>query len=319
MIKPSHFFLVHIIAVCAILIAQVTFFLEDANAFQSEKETKPALNTATLSFEPRTEKLTSTVYDDEKGVITFKVVINGREVWALLDTGTTGTLVDTGLALELGLETVDLEEIVQAATGKLKRKKALGTELSVPGQFEATADFNATDLSGVSRALQKDIGILIGRDILNSIAFYLDTRKNRVLFIPSGALKYKKETAISINLDKGLFKGKINGNDANIGVDLGARGFLNISKEVWKNYIDKDTETFTTKTIDATGNSYNSIYVKNAELMIGKISGKIAAKRSIIPTKGIDAYIGYQFFKGQLVLFDYMADEIVIFVQKDTE
>lgn len=299
---------------CALFIAQSANPLSGAFAGQLQSN-KPELRNFTFEFLQKNGEITSSVFNDDRGVIVFRVLVNGREVWALLDTGTGATLIDTRLARELGLETVRMGTPARTRTGTLERSKIVGVELLVPGQFRFPADFNGVDLSGASKALDKEIGVVIGRDILNAVSFYVDTAAKRIVFLPSKAMKFQEGQITRLTLKDGLLQGTINGIAANMEIDLGANGQLDIPQTKWDRYIQGDLELGINRKVDATGEARTDIYASNVELRLGSIIVQTRTSRVPELRDGIDAYVGYGFFNGRKVMFDYAASEVLVLRQ----
>ena len=300
---------------CAVFAAQAIMPASGASAAEqklAESNQREGVNLQ-LQFLQRTGSISSAVYDDSMGVITFQVLIDGQEVWAVLDTGSQVTLVDVNFAKEKGVSVEALTGSVRGLAGEMPRSKITGIDLEVPGQFAVReARLNGTDLSGLSRALDKRIVIIIGRDILNVLSLYIDTTARRVVFLPSKAMKFQDTQIVRLPMSGGLLTGRINGVDATMAIDLGASGALNIRRGVWNRYKPSNAVIGEVDSTDLGGASYRSIFMQGVTIDIGPIRSQFAAKQVRDLDTDFDAYIGYRYFRGRRILFDYAADEILV-------
>ncbi|MEQ5786812.1 aspartyl protease family protein [Erythrobacter sp. NFXS35] len=300
---------------CAVFAAQAIMPASEASAAeqrQADPVRREGVNLK-LEFLQRTGSISSAIYDDSMGVITFRALINGQVVWAVIDTGAEATFVDVKFSKEIGLDVEALSGSIRGLAGEMTRSKITGIELEIPGQFVVReAVFNGTDLSGLSRALNKKTAIIIGRDILNVISFYVDASAKRVVFLPSKSMKFQDTQIVRLPMIDGLLTGTINGVAASMAIDLGASGVLNIRRGVWDRYIPSGTTIDEVTSTDLGGETYTSVFTQGVTLGIGSISSLPAAKQVPDLDANFDAYIGYGFFQGRRTLFDYAAEEILI-------
>lgn len=308
--------LVNGLIACAVFSVQAIMPSSEVSAAEQERaeanQREGAVNRK-LEFLQRTGSISSAVYDDSMGVITFRALINGQEVWAVLDTGAEATFIDVKFAKEMGLDVEALSGSIQGLAGEMPRSKISGIELEIPGQFVVLdAVLNGTELSGLSRALNKDTVIIIGRDILNVISFFVDTNAKRLVFLPSKSMKFQDTQIVRVPMSDGFLTGTINGVEATIAIDLGASGTLNIRRGVWSRYIPSSAVIGEVPSTDLGGKTYTSLFTQGVSLGIGSISSTSAAKQVPDLYTNFDAFIGYRFFQGRRILFDYAADEILI-------
>lgn len=314
MVSLSHF-LPWLLA-CAVFSVHAIMPSSEVSAAEQERaetnQREGAVNRK-LEFLQRSGSISSAVYDDSMGVITFRALINGQEVWAVLDTGAEATFFDVNFAKEMGLDVEALSGSVRGLAGEMPRSKISGIELEIPGQFVVRdAVLNGTELSGLSRAMNKEIAIIIRRDILNVISFFVDTNAKRVVFLPSKSMKFQDTQIVRVPMSDGLLTGTINGVEATIAIDLGASGTLNIRRGVWSRCIPSSAVIGEAPSTDLGGKTYTSIFTQGVSLGIGSISSTSAAKQVPDLYTNFDAFIGYRFFQGRRILFDYAADEILI-------
>jgi hypothetical protein len=296
---------------CGVLTAQATFVPSEAAAQHSQLNERRLAN-FTLRFLQEQGKIKSAIFDDTKGIVLLRAILNEREVWAVLDTGSEATLIDIQFAEAAGLKVVGKGGGIETGKNTLARSIVHGVKLKIPGQFEIPADFNGVDLSGLAGALGIDVKVVLGRDVLNALSFYLDTKLKRIVFVPSRSMKVKDEQVIRILMTDGLLKGEINGIKATLAIDLGATGALQIQRGVWDRYIGNDVALGEITSTDLTGKTYDSIFTQGVSIDLGPLHSSFSAKQIPDLNPEFDAYLGYGFFQGHRILFDYAADEILI-------
>ncbi|MFL0694622.1 MAG: retropepsin-like aspartic protease [Agrobacterium tumefaciens] len=266
----------------------------------------------TLTFKQEVGKIASSVFDDSKGVIVFEVSVNDRKVWALLDSATSNSIIDTKLARDLDLDLTAANSRAQTRLAVIESLIVHKVTLEVPGQFSLNGAFNSVDLSGISKALNKEISVVIGLDVIKVAAIYIDPPSKRIIFSQSGSIKFPSPNVARIPVSDGRIRGLIRGKEASFGVDLGNNEGLVISESSWSAFIPKDAPTTTKTSIDGSGQSYQSIATSGVDFRVGEVEA-IASARRVPPTKqGVDAFIGYAFFSGRRTVFDYAGGEIII-------
>ncbi|MEQ5786813.1 retropepsin-like domain-containing protein [Erythrobacter sp. NFXS35] len=303
--------LVSTLVACAVLAAQATSMPSEAIAQQSQRSERRLANFK-LQFLQEQGSIKSAIFDDTNAIVMFRAILNEREVWAVLDTGSEATLIDIQFAEAAGLKVVSKGGGIETGKNTLARSVVHGVRLKVPGQFEIPADFNGVDLTGLAKALSKDVKVVLGRDILNALSFYLDTKLKRIVFVPSRSMKVKDEQVFRIPMTDGLLNGRINGAEATLAIDLGATGALQIQRGAWDRYIGSNASLGEVTSKDLTGKTYKSIFTQGVSIDVGPINSRFAAKQIPDLNKRFDAYLGYRFFQGRRILFDYAADEILI-------
>ncbi len=124
---------------------------------------------------------------DQKPVV--HVMLNGKPVTFLLDTGSDLTLIDIAAAKSFGIQLRDLpgrSRQVEGIGSKTQRiQLATGVDLNMAGHQIFTS-FAGIRLSGANayfttRGKTPLVGI-IGADVMQAYGFVIDYEKNRVLF-----------------------------------------------------------------------------------------------------------------------------------------
>jgi hypothetical protein len=312
MVGSSRFLL--LLPVCAAVASQAMIpsslaFAKPANYVATEQANR------TLTFQQKVGKITSTAFDDSKGVIVFEILVNERKVWALLDSATTKSIIDTKLAREFDLELTAAESRAQTRVAEIESFIVRKVILEVPGQFSLNGDFNSVDLSGISKALGKEISVVVGLDIVEVSALYIDAPSKRIIFSQSGSIKFPSPKVARIPVSGGRIRGLIRGKEASFLVDLGNNEVLVISESSWTAFIPRDAPTTSKTSIDGSGQAYPSIATIGVDFRVGEVEAIASARRAPSSKQGVDAFIGYAFFNGRRTVFDYARGEIIILVE----
>lgn len=256
--------------------------------------------------------LTFTTIDLSTGLVFLRVNLQGKEIWALLDNGSDTTIIDRSLANNLEIPVSDAEGFVTTTFGRLPTNRTVGAQFQVPQQFKTTANFWSADLASVSSAIGKDIGIVIGADILDKISYIVDPNRSRILFAQSGRLNFNAPNMVKLPVVDGAVEAQINGQKANLRVDLGSTSFLRILENRWSEVFPNTEPAALGKSVDGAGIVNQNIGAKEVVLEISRFRavGDVEVTRSL-GQRG-DGYLGVPFFRDKAVLFDYPDGKIVI-------
>jgi len=250
--------------------------------------------------------------DDALGVVFFTVEINGQKTTALLDTGADGTAIDLELAKQLGLEIRDTGTTAKTAFGSIPNKSVEALDLEVPGQFSLTGSIGAKDLSGFSRAIGRDVGVVIGFDLLRSMSFLLDSKRKRIVFIQSGAISPRNKANIRLPIEGNVLDGEISGQPVRLKVDLGSNSDVLVLEKSWADVLGERPTKELGTSYDATGKKTSLTGIEDVELAIGPIVATIDVQRIPYEEESVDALLGYPIFKERVTVFDYPAGHITI-------
>lgn len=205
------------------------------------------------------EQRAPVVYESPSGGIFFRANIAGRDVWALLDTGASSSLMDIELARGAGLTIGSEQKPIKTASGEITTRRASDVPILIPGQFEAHySQLAAVDLGAFSAATGRKIEFVLGQDFLSALVLVVDPSKRTLQFAPSGAFKAPPEARmISLqNRKPPQIEVTIGNEKALVMIDTGFNGLLNLTPAAWERIVPKDASTGTTITSGPEGRSY---------------------------------------------------------------
>lgn len=174
-------------------------------------------------------------YERVQGHVTFKAVVAGRDVWALLDTGAERSLIDTTLATDAGLKIDPPRGMVRTSTGSsVPKRRVSDVQIRIPDQLELQSPAVAgLDMATLSAAMGRKIEFVLGADFLSMLAVKLDPAKRTLDLYPSGVLR-PPEGFPSLPLKEGYrIEIDVDGKPVVVQVDLGAAGALTLKPNAW--------------------------------------------------------------------------------------
>ena len=194
----------------------------DQSALAEQQEPTEKQKKSTLEFLHQGAKPNFLPIEDDRGVITFEIRLNSKVTWAILDTGSGNTIMDVGLAKRIGLTVRDQETSIKTTFGQTRKSKTSEATLTVPGQFTVSGEFNAAKLDQVSMVMGKEIGLILGLDILRHLGYLVDSKNGRLIFAAGGAINVNRPGASIVAMNEGVISGSIDGKPASFEIDLGS-------------------------------------------------------------------------------------------------
>jgi predicted aspartyl protease len=221
-------------------------------------------------FVPK-EQRAPVVYESPTGAILFRAKIADREVWAMLDTGASYSLMDIELARAAGLTIGSEEKPIKTSRGEMMMRRVSDVSILIPGQFEARySPLAAVDMSAVSAVIGRKIEFVLGPDFLSAMVLAVDPSKRTFQLAPSGAFKAPPGSK-TITLQNGKIEVTIGNEKALVKIDTGYNGQLNLTPTAWERIVPKDAATGTAIHTGAEGRSYAKKAVLLPEIEIGSI------------------------------------------------
>jgi len=249
--------------------------------------------------------------DTTKGVLLFPVLLEGDEVWALVDSRSSGTLMSIAFAEAHGMEVQCASRRTKTSFADLPVGFVEEVQLEIPHQFAISAAFDAVDLSGMSEALGRDIAIVIGADLLRSFAFVYDGRRELIVFRGSGGITPRWADTIVYDLEGDTFAAEVEGRLLRLGVDLGSNSELLLARVI-ANEILGGRESYITRSVDASGSVARLKTYSSVSFRHDSFETTLTAKSIEQVLGGFDGLIGFPLFEGKQVLFDFGANQIVV-------
>lgn len=187
-----------------------------------------------------------------------------------------------------------------------------GIEVSIPGYFTAEMPVPSLDLFAISTLTRRDVGFVIGADILNNIAFMIGGSPTfAIVLAPPGSIRVGWEAPIEIAIGSNGISASIGNEEAVLGIDLGSSYDLTIAERRWDHFITDEQAVSSTTSIGAMGMPTRTLTAQ-LPLTIGTIERTARAVQVRNLGFGYDANLGFGFFAGETVLFDLSEGRILI-------
>lgn len=219
------------------------------------------------------EQRAPVAYESPSGGIFFKANLAGRDVWAMLDTGASYSLMDVELARGAGLTIGSEQKPIKTPRGEMMMRRVSDVSILIPGQFEAGYSMlAAVDMGAASAVIGRKIEFVLGLDFLSALVLVVDPSKRTFQFAPSGAFKAPPGVrTISLQNGKPQIEVTIGNEKALVNIDTGYNGQLDLTPAAWARMVSKDASTGTAISSGAEGQSYAKKTVLLPEIEIGSI------------------------------------------------
>ena len=180
-----------------------------------------------------------------EGLIVFRAQVQGKDVWAVLDNLSDGSLLDTSFAQSVGLPMSAPVGRVRTQNGALERRWIDSVAIVVPGQISMITRLSSTDLGFFRRATGRQIVLIVGKELFDSLAFVVH-RNGSFEIAPSGSVNVSAGVE-SLQLGQGrpLLLAKINGTDVVLAIDLRFNGDVSLSEAAWKRVVPSGSSSKT--------------------------------------------------------------------------
>lgn len=295
-------------AACTVFSAQAAFAQVPSSPAESETEERKGR----IVFFNKPGSLKFSNFDDQDGVVIFKAKLEGKEIWALLDTGSNYSLVSESFIEEFSIKTEDTQEIISAESSSQSSRVVSGLTFEHIGQYTMNRQFYTFKLEGMSEALGRRIDVVIGYDLLKQISFVLDGKYKRLLMLPSGMISADSDRYTTVNIRDGVIDGSLNGISTRFAVDLGSNSVLSVYSRAWSRLFGSDRTMYAGLTTDASGVVRAREGLEGAQLEALGFSATVFARRKSGENKNFDALLGYPFFSGRVTIFDYPKNAIYV-------
>jgi predicted aspartyl protease len=167
-----------------------------------------------------------------EGQVVMTVTIGGREILALVDTGSERSMIEAELAGELGLKTkMPTGSGAFGASGKpVRYARTDDVEMIVGGQ---TRRLSLTVFPSGSAFAAKDVRILIGRNVLGGMAVAIDFERMTIDLTPSAKFRPPEGAPLQLPDPSGwggpVLRIDVNGKAADVVLDTAATGSLHLT------------------------------------------------------------------------------------------
>jgi len=118
------------------------------------------------------------------GVLSFKVSINGKEILALLDTGSSAIVVDQRLVSDLGIQ-AEGSGLINATGGAIRSANAAHVRLAFGQADRPDSRIQIGDLTSLNAARRTQFGAIVGTSVFGQGTLELDFQRMRFRVLQS--------------------------------------------------------------------------------------------------------------------------------------
>lgn len=236
-----------------------------------------------------------------RGLILIPAEVAGQRGWMLIDTGASQTIIDSGLAKELGLPIIPLKGHVVGTGGHLiPRQKVDDVPLVIPRHFSVRMPMLAIDLEPVSRAFGRRIVGVIGENLISSMPLMVNKPKGWLVLMPGGKFSLNCEGPCADKLpiplkrertplgEKLQLTASVNGHGLKLTLDTGSTEGISLTPAAWERIKPADAQVFTGSHTGASG-----IAEKVLRSRLPKVSfGPVDVEDVDVTVQGWDASAG---------------------------
>lgn len=304
-----------ILAHCAAVAAWIALAVQAASVAAAPNEVdkhSKAARSLTITFKRSENSRSFSVYDGSKNMILFQATINGHVTSGIIDTGSDVTIIDNSLLKRIGVREKKTDVNAQGIGGKFNILATDIVRIAFEGQFQADGEFFSSDLQGISKQLDSEIGVIIGMDILSNMAMAVDSKTSSIAFSPPEKMRTKDQRAILIKLNGRSLDGEIDGVGASIVFDTGSSAPFSVVSEKWDKFFRQNETVYLGTGLDVSGRRTSREGVKKASVALPGFSFETIVLK--IDQLGVDqdAYLGYPILNVGTFIFNYPKQTIII-------
>jgi predicted aspartyl protease len=201
----------------ALALAGALVFGPTPAAAQPQVATKPSA----LAFE----------FVQERQIL-LPITVNGIPAEAWLDSGASATVLDAAFARRLGL-TLHGRVHAQGVSGAVAGVRLTNVDLVAANLSFRHRQVAVMDLSTISKAVQRPVEVILGRDVFDAAVIELDFRSQTIVFLPQRSFQPPAEAPLHLRRSGALRSVPvvISGQPTEAVLDLGNAGGLLLDRQ----------------------------------------------------------------------------------------
>lgn len=244
-------------------------------------------------------------FETVDNLILIEAEIGGQQGWMLIDSGSSNTAIDSGLAKELGRTIVPLKgDMLTTGGHPIPRARVEDVALVIPHQFSVRMPMLALDLASVSRASHRRIVGVIGNDIISNMILWVMKPQGQLMLIFGGNLDISckapctdpsilQPVPITRLSDHEEVVVNVAGSVLKLKLDTGTGAGIELTSAAWDRVKPADAQVFTRTSVGASGIVDKVLSSRLPEVMLGpkKIQDVSVDVQQLSPSDG-DGIIG---------------------------
>ncbi|MEM6858841.1 MAG: hypothetical protein AAF559_13325 [Pseudomonadota bacterium] len=246
--------------------------------------------------------------DTSLGIPLFEVNVAGQALCAGLGTTTARSLIDSAALTAMGLQSEASQQVLtlDGADGLVQRTDVLSVE--VPDQFSFQSTLRATQLPDAACRSGEKLSFVLGRDVLDSVAFAIDPKGRRILFGPSGSINPTSDRFARIEWKDGLIVATLADSAVLLDLALLSRPVVTLEASHFPRvFPDQAIETLNDKQ-----GSKGRKGIDTSKLSMGPLTLDAAVLLGADNDDAADGSVGFTVFSFFPTIFDAGKDQILI-------
>jgi hypothetical protein len=233
------------------------------------------------------------------GVLLFRAKLDGLDVWAMLDNGSSSTLVDTGFILSRGLKLGPQLGEFRTPTGTMQRWRAPELRIVVPGEMTADGALFAADLSPWSRLMGRSVSLVLGKEFFDNLAFLIRPAEQNFELGSSGSFNPNRETQeIVLKNDRPELNAVVDGQPLVLTIDIGDGDMVSLSSAAWARLRLNDALSLESRTANFNAQMHSTKKTFGVRMKIGRIvTQNVVVSRAPQVSGDSDGRLGLGFLK----------------------
>lgn len=260
--------------------------------------------TFTLTLLHDKEKPTWTDIEIARGTPFLRVLVNGKSVCGLIDTGADRTLVDIEFARAQGLTVVASDRVAKATSGTISTSRVPDVAVEVPGQFSFRAELIGIDIPAYECPGGGELTFVLGLEVIRNLAIGIDAPRKKVIFLRAGSITPRGDNWARFEWIDGIVMGKVNSFDARMRVDTGSGSLLLVPANRFDTLFPGQAMESLEASTNAAGRIEENLGISDVPVSLGGLTVRSQAKRIAAVTGPEDANLGYPFFMWTFTIFD---------------
>ncbi|RKF21854.1 hypothetical protein D6851_07515 [Altericroceibacterium spongiae] len=255
-------------------------------------------------------------FESVNGLVLFQAKVGDRDIWVLLD-NQSSSLIDTGLARELDLP---FDKNFRSETKTYESSEiTLVTDvpLKVNHQFTSTGGMLSISLDRYSKMLGRNIGMVLGKNYLSKISYFIDRKHEKIGFALSGAIRPKQgRNSYTLPLAAGdVIEADVNGKTMRLKIGLANSSTVRLSADSWDKAIPDKAKEQAIPQVDPMGNLGTKQWSENLPVTLDKMTLHIPISTEFKDFPDYDGIIGMGILRGFTLSIDSPAKQIFLMPQ----
>ena len=240
--------------------------------------------------------------------------VDGRDVCALVDSGSDNNAIALPLAKKLGLKKQRNLARVNTPAGPVQGYITTRARVEVTGQFRVDNAFIALPFPDIDCGRGLKVEVIFGLPTINAMSIFIDNPNRRIAFAPTGRLTPQSKRHLKIDWIDNKVEGELEGKPVRMTLDTGQNEALQVNDKAFKRFFAGRKTTPHLPIRTSGGTITNTRKIDGAKLTVGG-TDPLFVRAVRYPDSGWETpvVLGYAIFNNNPVIFDAGQKAIYVF------